>query len=201
MLKVDPGNTEARVLYGETLRRLKDYPAARTMLREGVAGRKPYDEGRLLIARASVERSDGSDRLAASLAWKGWLRIAQLDMLANERLKLARKTADFWGAIENRPVQRSTSKAVVDKTPWRADAWSFRALTQLADSRTEEGCVAADKALKMDPNFHESHGAKAKCESAKRRYPDARKSLSKAIELAPGEDDKRAYKRRLRILR
>ncbi len=201
ILQRDSLNLDARLLYGETLRRLKDFPNARAVFKEGSAGRKPYGEGRLLIARAGVERSDGSDRLAAQFAWKGWQKLAQHDMPANVRIRLGRETARFWEEIENRSVQRSISKSVVDRVPWRADAWAFRAVTQLADDKNEEGCINAAKALKMDSDLAESHFAKAECWISKHRYPDARKELEKAIELARSASEKKVYRRRLRVLR
>lgn len=201
ILQTNPTHVEARLVYGETLRRRKDYANARAVLKEGTVGKNPLGEGQVLIARAAVERSDGSDRQAASIAWKGWLKIAQLDMPANDRMRLARETARFWGDIDNLPVQRSISKSVVDLVPWRADAWAFRALTQLADDKNEAGCINADKALKMDDKLAEAHSAKAECWISKHRYPDARKELSKAIKLSLSTAEKRAYKRRLRVLR
>lgn len=200
-LTANPKHNDLRIVHGEALRRQKDYLTARATLRQGASLTKLAAQGELFLARAAVERSDGSDRLAASLAWKGWERIVQADMPANRRILLGRQTAEYWEAIDNRAVQRSISKSIVSEMPWRADAWAFRALTQLADDKNDEGCVNAKKALKMDDKLAEAHAASAECWISKHRYADARKDLATAIKLASSEVEKRRYKRRLRILR
>lgn len=200
LLSANPTNMKARLLYGEALRRNKDYTNARLVLKDG-QGDGPYDEGRLQIARAAVERSDGSDRLAASIAWKGWLALTKADMPGNERLRLAREAAQYWEEIDNHQVPRSISSSIEDELPWRADALAFRALTQLADDKNEEGCDNAKKAMKLDKELGEAHAAEAECFISKHRYTDARASYTKAIELALSENEARTYKRRLRVLR
>ena len=200
LLSANPKHMQTRLLYGEALRRNKDYTNARLVLKES-QGDSDADEGRLLIARAAVERSDGSDRLAASIAWKGWLKLTKADMPANERIRLARDAAAYWEEIDNRQVPRSISKSVVDELPWRADALAFRALTQLADDKNEDGCANAKKAMKLDKELGEAHAAEAECFISKHRYTDARASYKKAVQLALSGAEARKYKRRLRVLR
>ncbi|MBL4685463.1 MAG: hypothetical protein JKY37_12790 [Nannocystaceae bacterium] len=201
ILQSNPGNLEARLLYGETLRRQREFPIARTTLRDGGQSSDKYGDGRLFIARATVERRDGSDRLAAALAKSGWDKLNRVEVAPNERIRLARLTAQFFEDVENLPAQRAITKALVKHLPWRADAWAFRALTQLANDKNEEGCANAKKALKIDDTLAEAHSARAECWISSHHYPDARAELAKAVELARSSAEKRAYKRRLRVLR
>lgn len=201
ILQTNPHNLEARLLYGETLRRQREFPSARTTLREGSEGSDKYGEGRLFIARATVERRDGSDRLAAALAKSGWDKLNRVEVAPNERIRLARQTAEFFEDVENLPAQRAITRALVKHLPWRADAWAFRALTQLANDKNEEGCANANKALKIDDTLAEAHSARAECWISSHHYPDARAELAKAIKLARSSAEKRGYKRRLRVLR
>jgi len=200
LVKGYPKAGRAHVLYGEALRRQKNFVGARAVLRESMGLNTARDDAHLLLVRAAVERSDGSDRLAMSLGAKGWQKAANLDLPPNERFALARKALVYWEAVDNTQAPRSVGKNLTKKVPWRAESWAVRALTELADDKNEAGCKNAQKALKMDPDLADAHEAAAECWISKHRYEPARAELEKAIKKALTGQQVRRYRRRLRVL-
>lgn len=198
-----PKDYELRAVFGDALRRRKDYTNARATLNDALGKAEPGNMARLQIVKARVERDDGGERLAAGLAYKAWEAAQKSGGLTpNERIALARESIEFWVTIDNDTVPATITKGLVAKVPWRAEAFALRAVAQLRDKRKiEEGCATAKKALEMDKNLAEAHYAKAECHIKNLRYTSARKELAKAIEGARGKSDKAKYERRLRVLR
>jgi tetratricopeptide (TPR) repeat protein len=201
LLSANPKDIDSRVLHSETLLRVGDFDTARASLRFGIDKTLKVLDGRLYLAWARVERADKGDRLAASLAYKGWRKAEAEPRPPNELLRFAEETAEMWGDIDNTDVPRTIGQALTKRVPYRAAAWAFRAEAQARDGHGPESCTSADKALELDEKLAASHAARAECYISRHEYPKARTELDKAIRTATRLDEVRRYKRRRRVIR
>ena len=201
LLSRNPKDVDARALHSEALLRTGDFRRARASLEYGISHTLKVLDGRLYLAEAEVEAADRGDKYAARLAYKGWEKVEAEPRPPNELLRYARRTADFWEAIDNTNVPRTMAISLTKRMPYRAEAWAFRAEKQARDGHGPEACESAKKALDIDPDLPASHAAQAECHIAKFEYPKARVELDKAIKAAKNEEELKRYKRRRRVIR
>ncbi len=201
LLSRSPKDVDARALHSEALLRTGDFRRARASLEYGISHTLKVLDGRLYLAEAEVEAADRGDKYAARLAYKGWEKVEAEPRPPNELLRYARRTSDFWEAIENTAVPRTMGAALTKRIPYRAEAWAFRAEKQARDGQGPEACESANKALEIDKDLPASHAALAECYIAKFEYPKARVELDKAIKTATNVEELKRYKRRRRVIR
>jgi tetratricopeptide (TPR) repeat protein len=200
-LTQDPKDIEARVLHSRALLRLRDFDTARASLKYGMKQAETDADGRLYIAQAAVEAADKGERLAASLAQKGWRKIEAEPRPPNELIEYAWEAADFWEEVDNSDVPRSIGVGLTKRVPYRAEAWGFRAVMEFRDGRGDDGCKSASKAMKISEDVAAAQAAQGECYISKHQYPEARKAYDKAIKLAESDREQRQYKRRRRAIR
>lgn len=201
LLTTNPKDIDARVMHARALRRLGDFEGARASVREGIARTLRVLDGRLYIEWAAIDLADGEKRRAASLAYKGWKKVEAEPRPAGELVGHARVVADYWLSIDNTDVPRTIGRELVARVPHRADAHAFSARMSMLDDDPEHGCEDAKKALELDPELAEAHGAQAECLIKRREYAGARKELQVAIAKEKDPAERQRYKRRLRVVR
>ena len=175
-LKIDPGNAEAMINYGNALKQLGRHDEALDVFDAALAARPdfaaaPYNRAILLQELGRLEDAARAYEQAVTLRpdfSAAWHERAIL-LLQSKQQEAALESFDRLLALE----------------PRFAEGWSNRGVLLTDMKRFEEALASCERALAINPGFAEAWHNRANALSKLRRYDEALASFDRALALKP----------------
>jgi Tfp pilus assembly protein PilF len=200
LLESDRADVEARVLCAQSYLDLGDRKNAEATIMKGLTTTPVGDQGRLHLALARLQSRTGRWPKAAPRARKAWRDMVAERRPPSELLDVAELGTRAWLRERNERAAIAIARELTEIMGFHDEAWAMRARAELQGGEPVAARASIEKAIALEPNKARSQATLGDALIRFGLKKDAEAAYRRAVELAAGTPDEKAYVDKLKRL-